>query len=217
MLQTTARILAGWGVRANGVTLVGFLLSAAAGLLAARGLWISAAAAAVTSGVCDLLDGKVARLDPARNRFGALWDSSLDRYSDAFLIAGIGYYFAVRGDHAVLIAAFSAMAGSFGVSYVRARAEGLGFECRVGFWERGERWVLLVAGLALLNPAVPVLILAVATQITALRRLLHIRAAAAGRGLTGPRGHEVPKWSYPINWLHAGAALGAAAFWRWPA
>ena len=217
MLQSTAQILAGWGVSANGVTLAGFFLSAAAGVLAAHGLWFMASAAAILSGVCDLLDGKIARLDPARTKFGALWDSSLDRYSDAFLIAGIGYFFAVRGDFAVLIAAFSAMAGAFEISYVRARAEGLGFECRVGFWERGERWVLLVAGLVLLNPAVPVLILAVASHVTAFRRILHIRAAATGRGGKVRPDPGTPKWSRPVNWLHAAGALAAAAFWRWPA
>lgn len=218
MLDAVARVLAGWGVRANGVTLVGFALSAVAGVFAATGAWWTAAAFAIGSGICDLLDGKVARLDPDRSKFGALWDSSLDRYSDAFLIAGIGYFFAEQGNVLVLTAAFSAMMGSFEVSYVRARAEGLGFECRIGFWERGERWVLLLAGLLAMNPAVPILILAVMTHLTAFRRIAHIRAAAAGsKGASRAAGPDRSKWARPVSWLHAAAAVLPTLFWRWPA
>lgn len=215
MLNAVAKVLAGWGVGANAVTFAGFAVSGAAGLLAARGQWMAAGMLAIGSGVCDLLDGKIARLDPARSKFGALWDSSLDRYSDAFLIAGIGYYFATQGNFVILIAALSAMAGSFEISYVRARAEGLGFECRVGFWERGERWVILVLGLLIMNPAVPVIILAVMTHLTAFRRVLHIRASASqAKQAVRAQSHQDSKWSRPVNWLHAAAAILPTLFWR---
>lgn len=218
MLSVAAKILAGWGVRANGVTFAGFLVSAGAGVLAAQGMWLWAAAAAIVSGACDLLDGKIARLDISRSKFGALWDSALDRYSDAFLIAGIGYFFALQGQPLILIAAFSAMAGAFEISYVRARAEGLGFDCRVGFWERGERWVLLVTGLLFMNPVLPVLILAVAAHVTAFRRILHIRGLSLqtdGKPVTSAP--ITSKWSQVSNLVLAGAALLAVIFLRWPA
>lgn len=214
-MQGIAKILAGCGVRANAVTFAGFAASAAAGVLAGRGMWLLAATVAMLSGVCDLLDGKIARLDPDRTKFGALWDSSLDRYSDAFLIAGIGYYFAVHSEFFVLLAALSAMAGAFEISYVRARAEGLGFECRVGFWERGERWVLILAGLLAGNPAAAVLVLAVATHATAARRILHVHATANGT-LPAPPGTPAGKWARPANLLQAAAALAFVALFRWP-
>lgn len=216
ILESVAKGLAGVGVSANAVTLAGFLVNAGAGVLAARGMWIWAAAVAVLGGVADLLDGKIARLNPNRGKFGALLDSSLDRYGDAFLIAGIGYYFSTQMEPLVLLAAFSAMAGSFEISYVRARAEGLGFECRIGFWERGERWVLLLFGLIVMNPAGAVLVLAVMTHLTAFRRILHIRSLALG--LRPHRAGEagVSKWARPINWAHAAAALAFVGLVRHP-
>ncbi len=213
MLTAVAKILAGFGVSANAVTFVGFCVSAGAGVLAGKGMWWPAAAAALLSGACDLIDGKIARLNPSRSKFGALLDSSLDRYSDAFLIAGVGFYFAAQGQHAVLIAAMSAMAGAFEISYVRARAEGLGFDCRVGFWERGERWVLLVLGLVFQNPAMAILLLAVLTHATAGRRILHIYAAASGTPAPAP---TAGKWARPANLLHAAAAIAVVASFRWP-
>ena len=196
------------------------------------GAWdvVVGAGVAVLGGVADLIDGKIARLDPDRTKFGASWDSSLDRYGDAFLIAGIGYFFSVHGQPLVLAAAMSAMVGSFEISYVRARAEGLGFDCRVGFWERGERWVLLVAGLIVLNPAAAVGVLAILTHATAFRRIWHIRSIATRLPLTAstiaatPAAPTVPaalaggpgKWSRPLNWLHAAAALAVVFWFRQP-
>lgn len=217
IIEFFARVLAGWGVSANGMTVFGFLVNAGAGILAGRGMWGAAAGVAIFGGVCDLLDGKIARLHPSRSKFGALLDSSLDRYGDFFLIAGIGFYFSQQGSWAALLAAFSAIMGSFEVSYVRARAEGLGFECRVGFWERGERWVLLVAGLILAHPGTAILILAVATHVTAFRRIWHIHTTSQGRihpAVSGAR--EAAKWSRPLNWIHAGLALGSTVLIRWP-
>lgn len=216
MLQSIAKFLSGLGVTANLVTFFGFLVSAVTGVLAGQGMWWAAAAMAVFGGFSDLVDGKVARLHASRSKFGALWDSSLDRYSDMFLIGGIGYFYTTQGHPVAALAAMSAMAGAFQVSYVRARAEGLGYECRVGFWERGERWVLLVAGFVFHNPAAAVFVLAVGTHVTAFHRILHIRALAAGRKPDpGPAG-PAEKWAQPVNWVLGGIALAFTALFRWP-
>jgi CDP-diacylglycerol--glycerol-3-phosphate 3-phosphatidyltransferase len=217
MIKKFAQGLSSIGVTANMVTLVGFLLNAAAGVMAAQGFWYASALCALGGGGCDLVDGTLARLRPDRSKFGALLDSSLDRYGDMLLIGGIGFFYAKQGNLVVLLAALSAMVGAFEISYVRARAEGLGFSCSVGFWERGERWVLLLVGLIAQHAATAVLVLAVVTHGTVLLRLGYIRCLASDRlDKSFMRTIVKPKWSRPINWLNAATALIFVLVFRWP-
>jgi CDP-diacylglycerol--glycerol-3-phosphate 3-phosphatidyltransferase len=146
------------------------------------------------AGICDTLDGHIARKTNRNNTFGAFFDSTLDRYSDMFLFVGLAYYYAggiplsptaVHGQASpltVIIIVF-AIAGSFMVSYTRARAEGLGIQCKAGMMQRPERITLIIIG-SLLGavPAVGTLfmkltliVLAVSVNLTALYRMIYVR------------------------------------------
>lgn len=97
-------------------------------------------------GICDILDGKLARSAGLETRFGALFDSSVDRYSEVIMFFGIALFY-VRDDNYLLsIVAFIALGGSTMVSYIRARAENLGFDAKVGLMQRPERVVFIGAG-----------------------------------------------------------------------
>lgn len=199
LLDPAVRVLVRAGIRANHLTVAGFGLSLAAGLLFFWGRPRWAALALLAAGLCDLLDGQVARRTGGETRFGAFLDSTLDRLGEAAVLLGLaGYY--VR--HLLLlwleptrvldqmafdllpvawgvlaIAAVVALVGSFMVSYTRARAEGLGLECRVGWFERPERLVLLVIAGALQRfqaLSVAILLLALFSFITVAQRVGHV-------------------------------------------
>lgn len=185
------------GIHPNILSIAGLALSVAAGLIYCHGSFFWAAWVAVLAGVCDSLDGRIARQTNKKSDFGAFFDSTLDRYSDMFLFIGLAYYFAggrpflmshqSGGSPEIspwtVIAIIFAIAGSFMVSYTRARAEGLGMECKAGMMQRPERITLLVigsllgsipvAGLLLLQLAL--LALAVSTNLTAVYRIMFIK------------------------------------------
>lgn len=142
------------------------------------------------AGLFDMLDGQVARIGKMSSTFGALYDSVLDRYSELITLSGICYYLMSHNYHISSIITFVALIGSIMVSYVRARAEGLGIECKVGFMQRPERVVLLGVGALLtgifysfakdeecviLFFLAALLIIAVFSNITAFGRLNHCR------------------------------------------
>ena len=192
-----ADVFARAGIHPNILSIAGLLLSMAAGLIYGHGSFFWAAWVVVLAGICDTLDGSIARQTNKKSDFGAFFDSTLDRYSDMFLFIGLAYYFA--GGRPFLMppgageapevspwtvtAILFAVAGSFMVSYTRARAEGLGMECKAGMMQRPERITLLVIG-SLLG-AVPVigvlllklvlLALAISTNLTAAYRILFIK------------------------------------------
>ncbi len=98
------------------------------------------------AGLFDMLDGQVARIGKTSSRYGALFDSVLDRYSELIVFFGICYYLILQGYFFSSLFAFFALIGSMMVSYVRARAEGLGIECKGGFMQRPERVVITGVG-----------------------------------------------------------------------
>ncbi len=174
------RWLHGLGVTPNMVSFAGFALTIGAAALLATGnlriggglLWVAA--------MFDMVDGALARLGQGESKFGAFLDSTLDRYSESITFLGLAIHYANAGDaqtHLLLI--FFTLVGSWGVSYTRARAEGLEIECKVGILQRPERLVLLIAGL-ILGLTLPVLwILAVMTNVTAVQRIheVYVRAS----------------------------------------
>ena len=180
MLNYVAAGFSNLGVSANAMTLSGFALGVASAFAIASGRFSLAAGLVTASGICDLLDGKIARLRGVDGKFGALFDSSLDRWSDALFYGAMAAYFWKAGEPVFMLLAFSAMAGAFQISYGRARSEGLGQNCQVGFWERGERTVFIVAALVTANPEWCVAVLGTATHLTAIRRLLYSRSRLAG-------------------------------------
>ena len=180
----TARFLHRLGISANLLTILGLLLAALSGWLIFQAMHFWAALALLASGLVDMLDGAVARVSGKANAFGGIFDSSLDRYGDAFVFIGLLFYFMGEGKPDLAFLSASAWAGAFEISYVRARAECEIDSCRVGFWERGERIGALTLALAVHNPAAVVWLLGIGTHWTALQRL--VAASREDHGLRTP-------------------------------
>jgi len=199
VLDPLVRLLLSIGLTADHLTALGFILSLFAGLEFATGRFRLAAALATVGGLCDILDGQLARMAGKVTRFGAFLDSTLDRIAEAALLVGIAWYYMAQlvdmsanpsrvlanlqhGLEPVTFLVIATMAvlalvGSFMVSYTRARAEGLGLECKVGWFERPERLMLLiVAGYFGLGPVIPgaLIVLVFFSFATAVQRMAHV-------------------------------------------
>jgi CDP-diacylglycerol---glycerol-3-phosphate 3-phosphatidyltransferase len=173
------------GVRPNTITTVGTGLVLVSAVAYATGQIRLGGALLLLSGVADTLDGQVARSGAMVTRFGAFYDSTLDRVGDGATFIGIGAFLLTAPDVAyrapAVIACMIAILGSLLVSYARARAEGLGLDCRVGIAQRAERILALgVASLifgagphALLLEAI-VGLLALASIITVVQRFVYV-------------------------------------------
>ncbi len=191
LLDPVADALIRAGLRPNGITTISALVLLGSGATFAVGDLRWGAALLLVSGILDLLDGKVARRGGMESRFGAFYDSTLDRAGDAVLFMGIGIHFVItpgqRWPILGLILCFGNQMTSFLVSYARARAEGLGISAAVGIAQRAERIVLI---------GVPVLIwhagpggwmligilafLFLTSGITAVQRILHVYQQIGG-------------------------------------
>ena len=140
------------------------------------------------AGLFDMMDGRLARMGNMSSVFGALWDSTLDRYSELFTLFGITVFFLLNQWEWMGVITFLAMVGSVMVSYVRARAEGLDIECKVGLMQRPERVVLTAFGAIMCGImtdvmwlAVPIAIIAVLANITAFWRIGHCYNVLKGK------------------------------------
>jgi CDP-diacylglycerol--glycerol-3-phosphate 3-phosphatidyltransferase len=161
-------------ISANGLTVIGFLLTVVAALLAGQGAYFQAGIVYVLGSLFDALDGTVARVGGQSSPFGALLDSTLDRYGEGILLAGLGYFLAQQGEWLALTLVFATLMGSFMVSYVRARSEGLGIDNKVGLLTRVERIVITVLALLSGQMLIGLGILAILTQFTVLQRLWYV-------------------------------------------
>lgn len=141
------------GITPNMVTTIGFVGNVVAAFLFIHASqltplsmgfsWIGwGGAILLFSGLFDMMDGRLARLGNMSTTFGAFWDSTLDRYSELFSLFGITLYLMTASGIWTGVITFLALVGSIMVSYVRARAEGLGIECKVGLMQRPERVVV---------------------------------------------------------------------------
>jgi CDP-diacylglycerol--glycerol-3-phosphate 3-phosphatidyltransferase len=134
------------GIHPNILTLIGVLINVGAATALGRGHFILAGVIILVANIFDFIDGKVAHITNTVSRFGAFWDSTLDRFSDIALFLGLIYLYAsLRRTDYVMVAAL-AMMFSIMISYARARAESLIDKCKVGFMERPERIVLIWIG-----------------------------------------------------------------------
>jgi CDP-diacylglycerol--glycerol-3-phosphate 3-phosphatidyltransferase len=159
----------------NHLTALGCAASVAGGVLIARGRLAAGGLVLIAAALCDVLDGAVARLGRRRTAFGAFFDSSLDRVSDLAIFGGLAVYFAARENVTYVFLSVLALGAAEIVSYTRARAECLIDSCKVGFWERGERTMLVIVGLLAGRPMQALWVLATAPWLTVLRRILHSR------------------------------------------
>lgn len=163
----------------NQITVIGFVLTCGAAVLAAFGYLLWAGIVLIFAGTCDILDGAVARSTNAGYPYGAFLDSTLDRYSEGVIYLGLAAYFVgVHGplQRWLVLATLAALAGSFLVSYVRARAQSLGFTCESGLFARPERVVVTVIGLIVGGYVLYVIVflLALVTNVTALQRIREV-------------------------------------------
>ena len=209
VIDPFVKVLIKLGLTPNAVTTIGFVLNIGVAVIFIIGgekgnrgdlTYIGWAGALILfAGLFDMLDGQVARLGNMKSTFGALYDSVLDRYSEQIMFLGICYYLVAHHYFLSSIFAFIALMGSMMVSYVRARAEGLGIECSGGLMQRPERVVTLgvfaiICGVASLYMGgdyklyipgirfhvfetmsiftIPITVMALLTNITAYNRLM---------------------------------------------
>jgi phosphatidylglycerophosphate synthase len=167
-------------VHPNALSAIGSAAGLGAGALFALGRPVWAAVLIFVCGAFDVLDGLVAVHTKRQSLFGSIFDSSLDRYADFFIFAGLAFHFR---QSVGLWLAFAAFLGAVMVSYTRARAEGLGFDCQVGIMQRSERLILLsLAGLAgpplhIFDPAMIVTLglIALLSNFAAWQRIMLVR------------------------------------------
>ncbi|RCV51037.1 phosphatidylinositol phosphate synthase [Marinitenerispora sediminis] len=184
LLHPIGRGLARLGVTPNMVTLVGTAgVVVSALFFYPRGdLYVGTLVITVFV-LFDMLDGAVARATGTTSKWGAFLDSTLDRLSDAAVFSGLLLWFMTEGDDPVLAGvALFCMVGGFGVSYIKARAEGLGVNCDVGVAERTERLIVVLVAVGLHGLGVPYVLagglwlLAVLSAVTIVQRLVETRA-----------------------------------------
>ena len=174
LLHTIVNTLTYLGIKPNHLTVLGVVMSVITAFAFARDHFHLAGWLLIVAGFFDMVDGEVARSSNSVTRFGAFFDSIMDRYSDLIIYLGIMIHYGThnRMGYAVLVGVV--MMGSVLTSYVRARAESLIPSCKVGFLERPERIVLLIIG-AFYRMDPVLWVIAVLSNWTVVHRILHTR------------------------------------------
>jgi CDP-diacylglycerol--glycerol-3-phosphate 3-phosphatidyltransferase len=167
-----AALLAPTGIPPNVITWAALVGNFWAGVLFAAGRFAAGGGMMILAGLCDLLDGPVARRQNRISLFGGFLDSILDRYADLILFLGLLVYYARVNRFLYAVLAGAAMAGAVMVSYAKARAESLVPASEVGFWERPERLVLMILGALANRMDVALWILAIGPNITVVHRIV---------------------------------------------
>ena len=178
ILMPIARVMGRLGIHPNMITVLGLLLQVGVGVVFGLGYitlggWLLLIVAPV-----DALDGALARALGKQSRFGAFLDSTLDRLSDAGLILGLTAHYLRQEVSIAVVLCLVALVGAMMVSYTRARAESLGFVCKVGLLTRMERIVLIGALSAVGLPTVMIWALALLSVFTVIQRILHVYAVS---------------------------------------
>ncbi|MFQ5943038.1 MAG: CDP-alcohol phosphatidyltransferase family protein [Anaerolineales bacterium] len=177
-LDAIAQFLNGLGVTPNMLSLMGFGGHVLGAILVGFGALQAAGFALLFLAPLDALDGSLARLRGEASKFGAFFDSVLDRYSEMLLFAGFLIYFRGRFEQDMVLWVFAAAAGSILVSYTRARGESLGFEVRRGLLTRLERYLIIIPTLILAIPRPGIIVIAILANFTAIQRFIHVRRQA---------------------------------------
>jgi CDP-diacylglycerol--glycerol-3-phosphate 3-phosphatidyltransferase len=172
--EPAGHALAKAGFTANSLTVIGLAGSVSAGVLIASGHARVGGLLSLLSGLPDMLDGAVAKATGGSSRRGAFLDSVVDRLSDAAVLAGIIWLGIASNQPRVAVLAAMVMALSLIVSYVKARAESLGYECNVGIAERPERVVVLGIALLVGHVLAGLWVLVVAAAITVIQRVMRV-------------------------------------------
>lgn len=183
----TGRALSRLGFTANLLTALGVVLSGVAAWRIADGAFLAGGLILTAGGCLDFCDGAVARVQGTASRFGAFLDSVTDRFSDAFVFSGFAWYYLRMSDDVMFAIVLAAYGGAVLTSYVRAKAESLGYDCKVGLLERAERLIVINGGLILSAFAVQILevalgALAVLGILTVVQRLVYVARQARTAG-----------------------------------
>jgi CDP-diacylglycerol--glycerol-3-phosphate 3-phosphatidyltransferase len=169
------------GLTPNMMTMLGLIGNTVGAFFLARGEMLTGGIFVLLMTPIDALDGTMARLRGEASDFGAFVDSVSDRYSELIIYAGLLYHFLTVGDRLGGMLVFGAAAGSVLVSYVKARAEGLGYQAKVGLLTRAERYLVLAPSLVFNQLFIGLSILAIFANFTALQRIWYVRKHAHTR------------------------------------
>lgn len=173
------------GLTPNAMTLLGLAGNIGAAFLLSQGYMTFGGLLILIAGPFDALDGAMARLLGQPTKLGGFIDSVTDRWSEMLIFLGLLYFYLQHGDNLASILVFVATMGSVMVSYTKARAEALGFDCNVGILTRLERFLVLGPALLLNLPWVALWVIAVLANVTALQRSLYVRRQARERAAAG--------------------------------
>ena len=189
------------GIHPNTLTLIGVLINVGAAWALGKDRFVLAGVIMIVANIFDFIDGKVAHITGKSSRFGAFWDSTLDRFSDIALFLGLIYLYAtLRRTDYVMVTAL-AMMFSIMTSYARARAESLIEKCKVGFMERPERIVLFMIGAFSNRMGAVMWVILILSIVTVANRIHYTYLALNDK--------PVPVGSNPLS-----AAFWRAFFWR---
>ena len=181
VLDPLGRFFNSLGITPIMMTMLGLLGNTVGAFYLARGEMLTGGILVALMTPIDALDGTMARLRGEASDWGAYVDSVSDRYSELIIYAGLLYHFLMIGDTLGGMLTFTAAAGSVLVSYVKARAEGLGYEAKVGILTRAERYIVLAPALVFNQLYFGLGILAVFANLTALQRIWYVRTFARAK------------------------------------
>ncbi len=162
------------GLTPDLITWIGLVINVIAAATIATNHLLIGGILVLFSGLFDILDGALARFTGKSTRFGALLDSTFDRLSEAFILFGILFLYTFDVHIIEILLIFWVMTGSFLTSYIRARAEGLGMECKSGLFTRAERVIILALGLILNQVLIVLVILAIFVFVTVVQRMVYV-------------------------------------------
>lgn len=169
------------GLTPNTMTLLGLAGNFAGAYFVAQGNMTTGGLLMLITTPLDALDGTMARLRGDASDWGAFVDSVTDRYSELAILGGLLYHFSSTSDWLSSVVTFAAAAGTVLVSYVRSRAEAVGFSAKVGILTRVERYLVLAPLLVFNQPVIAVWFIAIFANFTALQRIYYVRAQAQAR------------------------------------
>jgi CDP-diacylglycerol---glycerol-3-phosphate 3-phosphatidyltransferase len=199
-LRAIIRASVALGIHPNVLTLIGVLINVVAAIALGRGHFVLAGVIMIVANIFDFIDGKVAHITNTVSRFGAFWDSTLDRFSDLALFTGLIWLYSTLGREGYVLIAAMALIFSIMTSYARARAESLIEKCKVGFMERPERIVLFMIGAFTDRMAGVLWVILVLSIVTVANRIYYTYLVLNAK--------PMPATSGPLGWFWR------AFFWR---
>jgi CDP-diacylglycerol--glycerol-3-phosphate 3-phosphatidyltransferase len=183
-------------IHPNVLTLIGLLINVGAAWALGRDRFLLAGVIMIVANIFDFIDGKVAHITNTVSRFGAFWDSTLDRFSDLALFTGLIWLYSSLGREGYVLVATSALIFSIMTSYARARAESLIDKCKVGFMERPERIVLFMIGAFTDRMAAVLWVILVLAVVTVANRIYYTYLALNGLPMPATAGVTGAFWRF---------------------